>query len=173
VCATCHPANKHIDGVIDINGGGACNGCHGDATSPAPATGAHRAHLAGGFFSGPLACSECHRVPSFVTDPGHIDSPLPAELTFGPLASARGATPAWDGARCSVYCHGASSPSWTGSGATDAYCGSCHGLPPATASHTSSMKLTDCATCHASSVGPFGNVLVGSGTHMNGVVDAN
>ncbi|HTL38950.1 MAG TPA: CxxxxCH/CxxCH domain-containing protein [Kofleriaceae bacterium] len=170
-CATCH-TSKHIDGVVDVNT--SCNGgCHGDAQSAAPATGAHRAHLRGGFFSQPLACSECHGVPNLVGDAGHIDSAAPAELTFGTLATARGTSTSWDGARCTVYCHGTSTPAWVGTGETDAYCGSCHGLPPTTAPHTQAMTLFDCASCHAQSVGPFGNVLVANGTHMNGVVDAN
>jgi len=35
------------------------------------------------------------------------------------------------------------------------------------------MTLSECATCHAESVGPFGNILVSGGKHINGVVDAN
>jgi len=113
-------------------------------------------------------------VPTTVTDAGHIDSAGPAELTFGPIASARGATPAWDGQTCTnVSCHGPLTPAWTGTAETSAYCGGCHGLPPTTPAHNASMTIFDCATCHAQSVTPYGGILVGSGKHINGVVDAN
>lgn len=175
-CASCHPSSRHIDGVVDIgNGSGTCSACHGSVQSPVPATGAHRAHLQGGFFSQPIACSECHLVPAAVTDPGHLDSAPPAEIVFGPIATAHGATPVWDrtAATCTnVYCHGPSTPSWTGTARDNAYCGSCHGLPPATAAHSPTMSLTDCATCHPASVSPYGGILVGNGKHMNGVIDA-
>src|SRR5262249_34627596 len=102
-CAMCHPnsAAQHIDGTIDVgDGSGPCTRCHGNAESPAPprglhgetatstlAVGAHRAHLVAGTVRGPIACSECHVVPTSVTDPGHIDRPPPAALAFGPLAT--------------------------------------------------------------------------------------
>jgi predicted CxxxxCH...CXXCH cytochrome family protein len=209
-CTMCHPttvaadgslSSHHIDGVIDVgDGSGPCTGCHGNAQSPAPprglhgeqlttdlAVGAHRVHLVGGVLRGPIACSECHLVPTAVGDPGHIDSALPAALVFGPLATADGATPTWDRttATCSrVYCHGGGNglsaepspnrvpvPVWTSTTAQTAYCGACHGLPPSDSSHAPTLQLTDCATCHASTVGPFGNILVTNGTHINGVVD--
>ena len=205
-CAMCHPnagaaTPRHIDGVIDIgDGSGVCTGCHGDASSPAPprglhgetdrstlAVGAHRAHLAGGVLRGPIACTECHVVPQNVTDPGHLDSALPAEVRFGALATSDSATATWDRTRATctnVYCHGGGVslaadtasgknqvPVWTADAASSAYCGACHGLPPGDASHTPAMKLTDCATCHPGTVGPFGNILVGNGKHINGSVD--
>ena len=163
-CASCHPASApHVDGTLDV--ATACaGGCHGDATTPAPSTGAHRKHLAGGFFSQPRACSECHLVPQSVVDAGHIDSEAPAEVT----------TPGWDSSTgaCTSYCHGAGSLSWTASSAS-VYCGSCHGLPPSGGAHTATMTLTDCATCHGQTVSAFGNILVSGGKHINGVVDAN
>jgi predicted CxxxxCH...CXXCH cytochrome family protein len=128
-------------------------------------------------------------VPTSVGDPGHIDTPLPAKLTFGALATTDAAAPAWDRstATCaSVYCHGGgaqlsaepsagkvAAPVWTGTTATTIYCGACHGLPPSDSSHAPTLKLTDCATCHPGTVGPFGNILVTNGTskHINGVVD--
>jgi predicted CxxxxCH...CXXCH cytochrome family protein len=205
-CAMCHPGSgsgtpRHIDGKIDVgDGSGPCSGCHGDARSPAPprglhgetatstlAVGAHRAHLVAGTVRGPIACGECHVVPSSVGDAGHIDRPLPAALEFGPLATADGAAPTWNRstATCAnVYCHGGGShllaePSagklvmqtWTASADATIYCGACHGLPPVDLSHAPTLQLTDCATCHPGTVGPFGNILVGNGKHINGVVD--
>jgi hypothetical protein len=47
-------------------------------------------------------------------------------------------------------------------------CGSCHGVPPATAPHTATMGLADCARCHAKGIDPNGVLL---GAHLDGVVD--
>lgn len=194
-CATCHRAAPHLDGVLQV--GGACDGCHGDATAfrdlagstltTAIGVGAHRAHLAGSArLRGPLACSDCHATPSTIGDAGHLDSALPAEL-FPPsstLARTDGALPTWDRttATCTNYCHGggtrlgadtslglARSPVWTASNG-QAYCGSCHGIPPTT--HASTLTLRDCASCHPS-VDSFGNPIVIDGTsrHLDGVVD--
>jgi len=202
-CATCHPTSdaQHIDGVIDVgNGSGTCSSCHGDSQSPAPprglhgellttdlAVGAHRAHLSGGFFTQPIACSECHVVPAEVGSPGHIDSQPPAELVFGSIARADSASPTWDrttGTCTNVYCHGGGaklstdtastrtfSQSWTGTGAQNAYCGSCHGLPPIDGTHASTLTIFDCATCHPQTVTAFGGILVSNGKHINGVAD--
>jgi len=184
-CASCHPPGApHIDGIVQIGGGGGvCNGCHGDATSPAPprdlsgnmfttaiGVGAHRAHLAvPSGLRGPVACETCHRVPSAVNDAGHIDSPPPAEVN-APLG--------WDRSSqtcASSGCHGTARPVWTTTGG--ATCGSCHGIPPATASHNAGMTLASCATCHPQTVDASGNILLTAGPggvtskHMNGTVD--
>ena len=54
--------------------------------------------------SGPVACAECHTVPS---DLAHATEPL--DLTWGPLARTDGALPTWNGSAltCANYCHGA------------------------------------------------------------------
>jgi predicted CxxxxCH...CXXCH cytochrome family protein len=167
-CAECHTPAKHVDGKLDV--GLTCTSCH---ASPPP-TGAHAAHNKGGFFSLPMACSECHKVPTTVTDVGHIDSAAPAELTFGSIATARGANPTWNGQSCSdVSCHGPLQPSWSGTAEESAYCGGCHGLPPTTPAHNSGMTTFDCVSCHAQSVTQFGGILVGGGKHVNGVIDGN
>jgi predicted CxxxxCH...CXXCH cytochrome family protein len=178
-CATCHPASApHVDGVVQV--GDACNGCHGDASSPAPprdlagnvattaiGVGAHRAHLdAPSGLRGPIACATCHVVPSSVGSVGHIDSALPAEV-----APALG----WQRAAqtcATASCHGASQPAWTSD--DQVACGTCHDIPPATPSHASATTLASCATCHPSSVTPQGAIIVvgGTSTHIDGVVDA-
>jgi predicted CxxxxCH...CXXCH cytochrome family protein len=205
-CTVCHPGSghgtaRHIDGVIDVgNGTGTCTGCHGQGSSAAPprglhgetestslAVGAHTAHLLAGRLRGPIACSECHVVPTAVGDAGHLDTTLPAELVFGALATSDGAQPAWDrtSATCTtVYCHGGgaklstdawadklSAQSWTTTTGATVYCGACHGLPPVDGVHVPTQTLTDCATCHPGTVGPFGNILVANGKHINGAVD--
>jgi predicted CxxxxCH...CXXCH cytochrome family protein len=210
-CESCHrtPAGAapHLDGVVELGGG--CNGCHGDATSPAPprdltggtlttalGVGAHRAHLeAPSRLRGPMACTECHRVPTTIGETGHLDSPLPAEVFpvgSGVLARADGAVPVWDRitATCSgSYCHGdgaqlaadtspgrLTTPMWTAS-TGQVFCGSCHGLPPTTPAHTPTMTLGDCATCHPRTVDGFGNILLGgtpgavTSEHLDGDVD--
>lgn len=146
-CADCHPqtvlangridvaGGQHIDGQVDVGGLG-CSACHGSDADPAPpvsldgasdpaevGVGAHQAHLNDGVLRQALACEECHRVPATVDEAGHTDSDLPAELTWGPLATTAGAQPVWDRdqATCaSSYCHGASlsggsltTPAWT------------------------------------------------------------
>jgi predicted CxxxxCH...CXXCH cytochrome family protein len=183
-CATCHPAAApHIDGVVQVGRTSGCAGCHGDATSPAPpvdlaggtfttalGVGAHRAHLAvPSGLRGPIACATCHLVPLEVGDPGHIDSPLPAEVT-AQLGWDRGTQ-----ACANAWCHGAARPVWTTTGG--AACGTCHGIPPATAGHSPTMTLATCAACHPQTVDAAGAILLTPGpdgaasTHMNGAVD--
>jgi len=178
-CATCHPPDApHIDGIVQVGRTPGCSGCHGSASSPAPpvdlsgntfttalGVGAHQAHLqASSRISVPIACSACHAVPTAIDSPGHIDSPLPV------VNAALG----WDRTAqtcASSYCHGVSEPVWTSSG--QVFCGSCHGIPPNDASHTPTMTLATCATCHPGTVDAFGNIIVANGTseHINGVVD--
>ncbi len=178
-CATCHPASApHIDGTVQTGDG--CNGCHGDATSPAPprdlagntvttalGVGAHRAHLdAPSGLRGPIACTTCHAVPSTVASAGHIDTALPAEVE--PSLGWQRAS----GTCATASCHGTSQPAWTSTG--QVACGTCHGVPPATASHATATTIASCATCHPSSVTSTGAIIItgGTSTHMNGVVDA-
>jgi predicted CxxxxCH...CXXCH cytochrome family protein len=196
-----HGTAKHIDGTIDVGDDtGGCSSCHGQGSSAAPprglhgetsrssiAVGAHAAHLIAGNLRGPIACTECHLVPASVGDVDHLDTALPAELVFGALATSNSALPVWDraSATCSgVYCHGGgatlsgdaaatklSAPTWTANTVDSVYCGACHGLPPVDEVHLPTQALTDCATCHPGTVGPFGNILVANGKHINGAVD--
>ncbi len=189
------------------DGTGTCSACHGSAQSAAPprdlsgntspsalGVGAHQAHLFGTHdLSAPIACSACHEVPAVVHSPGHIDHPLPATVTFSGLAIADGAKPTWDrgspSPSCSAtYCHGGGTrlaadtafklrtPVWT-LGRSQAFCGSCHGLPPDDFVHIGKIFPNDCAGCHASTVAPNGAILVSgppgarTSTHINGVID--
>jgi predicted CxxxxCH...CXXCH cytochrome family protein len=198
-CEQCHPDTAgpggviknvalHIDGIVQVKGGGSCNSCHGSAQSNAPpldlagnkatsaiGVGAHQSHLAGGAFSKAVECAACHKVPQSVDDPGHNDTPSPAEVTFSGLATSAGAAPAWNhaGATCSgSYCHGAKlgggtipAPVWTSVDGTQAACGSCHGLPPP-APHAQS---TACESCHAETAGP-GMTIATRANHVDGKV---
>ena len=212
-CVACHPSvvdknrniigDKHVNGQIDFGDPAAgCGACHGTAANPAPppdltgetspsapGVGAHQGHLTGGaHLRGPVACNECHSVPTDVTSPGHCSGHAatdPVDLTpgaevfpagaVGPLASAGGAVPQWNPATatCSgVYCHGGGlvlggdtkagvdrAPVWTSTGAL--VCGvACHGLPPVRSPHLATMTLLDCVTCHAGTVDATGAVIV-------------
>jgi len=165
-CASCHPANApHIDGNVQV--GITCDGCHGRGGDPAPpkdllgnefttslGVGAHQAHLrAPSGIAAPIACATCHLVPATTNAAGHIDTPLPAEVTTG-LGWNR-----TTGTCASAWCHGTSTPKWTETG--NVFCGSCHGVPPVTAAHDASMNLSSCASCHPA----------GFASHMNGVLD--
>lgn len=187
-CASCHPtrAEQHIDGELAIGTGAGCSACHGSPESPAPprdlagnttsdaiGVGAHTSHRTVPFgLRGPVPCAACHQVPDDVTDPGHIDSLPPAEviLTGGGSWNRADAT-------CTTWCHGASEPVWTRVGEGEVYCGSCHGVPPASAPHEADMQLTDCAGCHPATVDASGNILrsgppgAETSEHMDGNVD--
>lgn len=144
-CAPCHPDpradDRHVDGTLDLARD--CTACHGGPAGPAPpadtrgntgtqfsGVGAHAAHLAPSNTHAPIACAECHLVPAAVGDVDHLDGDGRAEVVFGPRAEAGGVDPQYDGARCSVYCHGAARPLWTRVGQGEAACGTCHGAPP-------------------------------------------
>ncbi|MDF1565163.1 MAG: cytochrome c3 family protein [Deltaproteobacteria bacterium] len=195
-CESCHPdaapgqtfsaPAQHVDGTVDLVPL-ACNTCHGDATSDAPpvdtggatvttdpGVGAHESHLTGSAWRADIACEECHLVPAVYTDAGHIDSDLPAELTWGTTAGADGATPSYAGGTCDNYCHGQTltdgggsdtTPDWTTVDGSQAACGTCHGLPPG-GNHPTNP---DCASCHPDA-GP-GLTITDSTQHVDGDVD--
>ncbi len=187
------PGGAHIDGKLDVDYAAmGCADCHGDpqraATDPllkaappigthgetdttAVAVGAHQAHLGKASIAQPVACSSCHAVPGTPAHPnGHVD------ITFGGLATQAGAAPSWDHgtATCSsTYCHGATlpggtkkSPVWT-AGASEAGCGTCHGVPPPLPHPTG----TQCHTCHPSTVNEDGTLNVAGGAHVNGSLE--
>ncbi len=167
-----------------------CILCHGDTTSIAPpidtsgntattdpGVGAHRSHLnTSADWHRIVQCDDCHLVPTAAGDVGHLDTSLPAELTWSSVANASGASPSYDNATttCSgVYCHGATlfsggtntAPNWTSVGTGEAACGTCHSLPPA-APHPNS---TTCSTCHPLVDGTF--TFINPERHVDGVVD--
>ena len=124
-----------------------------------------------------VECEDCHVVPTELLTPGHIDTDLPAELTWSVLALSDGAVPAFDGTRCGgAYCHGATlfdgggsntSPTWTRVDGTEAACGACHDLPPG-GDHP---PLAQCEMCHGEVVGP-GFTFVAPELHIDGIVES-
>ena len=175
-----------LDAVSDAPAG-LCSRCHGDAETAAPprdtaghqetterAVGAHRSHLAPSDWHNTITCEQCHRVPTDVLDVGHVDSRLPAELTWGDLASAQGAEPVWNGATCeATYCHGATLqpggqstvPNWTAVDGSQSACGSCHGIPPG-GGHP---IVSQCSACHPGLDSNF--EFVNPSLHINGILD--
>lgn len=199
-CVSCHKAvidasgtivdsALHISGKTTLgDGDGTCRACH------TLLGGAHTSHLEGtNHLAAPVACAECHVVPTQVSSPGHFTADGRAAVFpaggAGPLANADGAMPTWSpGAmRCAgTYCHGSGAklakdtspeivraPPWVpGSGA--GRCGTCHGLPPLDGVHDPAWPITVCSQCHAKSVDASGAIVFtgNASTHMNGVVDA-
>jgi predicted CxxxxCH...CXXCH cytochrome family protein len=189
-CSNCHAeANAagtaltggplHLNGKVDLgNGSGLCGACHGSGSSPWPSTASHPSHQSP-TITVPLDCTNCHVVPSTILDPVHLDGTV--HVTFSGLATARGASPTWNGTQCTnVACHGANLadpaavPAWNDTSGAQSKCGACHGVPPT--NHTPS---TDCSRsdCHGSevSVGPTGAPSISPGgltQHIDGVIES-
>jgi predicted CxxxxCH...CXXCH cytochrome family protein len=201
-CALCHGSvinagnttfkNKalHINGVVEVTGGTACNSCHGGANNAPPkdtsgntaitarGVGVHQKHVVGGTYSNGVACNECHIVPAVDNSPGHRDTSLPAEVTFGALSRTGGVSPSWVAGNLTctgTYCHGnftggntAAAPSWVTAGLA---CASCHGISPATRKHPSvynNHRNVACAECHGTG---YTNTAVRKADHIDGAVD--
>jgi predicted CxxxxCH...CXXCH cytochrome family protein len=186
-CSACHAEASddgtslragplHANGTVDLGDGtGGCGACHGNGDDPTPSSGAHPAH-AHPAIAAPFACAECHRVPTDVRSPGHLDATLGAEVTFGALASARGAVPQYAAGSCrEVACHGAgltggtrTAPPWLAGDPAGA-CGACHGIPPP-APHSPSV---DCGAslCHGGAIAPGPSFTdLGRNAHVDGTV---
>lgn len=143
----------HVDGTVQYTEA-ACDTCHGGGGTDAPDTGAHLAHI-----DAAIACTECHTVPAVVLAPGHVDTLLPAEVTFGTLAQTGAGSPTWDTdtATCSnTWCHDSSvgaaipEPLWTDTSGAAGACGGCHGVPPEVSPHDAGwMTEQTCAGCHS------------------------
>ncbi len=188
-CTGCHaeanatgtaliPGPLHINGKVDLgNGSGECGACHGTGTSPWPPTRVHAAHQ-NPTLTEPLACTSCHVVPATILDPVHLDGTV--HVTFSGLATARGASPVWNGTSCTnVACHGANLadpaavPLWSDTSGAQAKCGACHGIPPSEHTQSASCNRSD---CHGSEVtlGANGAPLisaVGKLLHVDGIIE--
>lgn len=179
---------KHVNGEVDYLVPSGCNTCHGNETNAAPpkdlagntlttspGVGAHQSHSkTSSTVARVIQCTDCHLVPQSVLASGHMDTPLPAELTWSSVATglAGQMSPSFDGTSCSnVWCHsrsGASNPSpiWTSVGTVQ--CGSCHGVPPS--SHASYPSGDGpCGNCHSLTMS--GWTFKDPTLHVNGKVD--
>jgi predicted CxxxxCH...CXXCH cytochrome family protein len=187
VVAGCHrtPFGDGLPSTID------CAGCHGQNGDPTPpravdgtsstdsiGVGAHQSHMRGSSLAGPVACSECHTLPSEANGTDHPD-PLgrPAPVIFGILSTQAPASPVWDrGARtcAGTYCHGATlrdtdkrpAPIWTRVDGSQLKCDSCHGYPPP----PSHPEGTDCESCHGAVVAA-GGIITNPLLHVDGIVE--
>jgi predicted CxxxxCH...CXXCH cytochrome family protein len=216
-CAFCHAGYTrtsvdkavHVNGQKNVKNVASCTACHGDSTKTAtPAdplfaappvdrsgssattragVGAHQAHLTGTTLRAqPVACTECHTVPP---DLAHVGPALdtPASLTWGPLATTGGLSPAFNPvpATCSAtYCHGASlvggsatAPQWTRVDGSQISCTSCHGSPPATGQHALHVNTVGlaCSSCHLGYTYSAATLTgtVNPATHVNGITNVN
>jgi predicted CxxxxCH...CXXCH cytochrome family protein len=206
----------HVNGQRDVIAPGLqvnCTACHGDPTrslppgtpevvkaappvdrtgsssTSAPGVGAHQSHLVPGAsaISLPVACSECHVVPTSLVHVGPAPT-TPATLDWGPLASAKGATPSFDSTAvtCSNYCHGQTlpagggsntQPKWTTVNGSQAACGTCHAQPPDTGQHllhtTTYTLRVSCGVCHPGGYSPGVVGFTAVPLHVNGQVNMN
>jgi predicted CxxxxCH...CXXCH cytochrome family protein len=188
-CTGCHaeanatgtaltPGPLHINGKVDLgNGSGECGACHGSGTSPWPTTMVHAAHQSP-TLTEPVACSSCHVVPATILDPVHLDGTV--HVAFSGLATARGASPVWNGVSCTnVACHGANladpaaEPLWGDTSGAQAQCGACHGIPPSQHTQSASCNRSD---CHGGeiSIDSTGAPLIsdaGRALHIDGIIE--
>ena len=198
-------AKGHLNGKPDTSAVG-CSTCHGDATrtgnlpgtdanlisSPPVASasakpyaiGAHIGHVnptAASFLMDPVACVECHVVP---TDSTHAKTPPAQKVVFGPISRTGGAIPTWTSTTtgcAATYCHGnftfngvsgsRATPLWTDTAALT--CTSCHGMPPTGHIAVGSATAASCATCHPDAVNSDGTINRTAKGHLNGKADVN
>ena len=151
-----------------------CFSCHGSQENAAPpqaldgatsttdiGVGAHQSHMQGGSIAAPVACEECHPVPTLMNGDAHPD-PLSrgTVMTFGPIAQTGGAAPVWHRttATCTgTYCHGAvlpgsygpAPPRWTKVDGSQIKCDSCHASSPDGLGGSHPLHSAySCDTCH-------------------------
>lgn len=190
-CDTCHVETDktgsalrtnilHMNGKVDIaDGSGRCGSCHGSGSDPMPATASHRLHRAT-TLTEVITCSECHVMPQAITSVGHLDigEVTPADVVFGPRASARSQQPTYEAGTCrNIACHGAGLPDgieralrWDEPSTVS--CSGCHAAPPS-GMHP---QASTCASivCHGSEVRagtPAAITEGGRALHIDGKID--
>ncbi len=196
----------HLNGLADTSALG-CAACHGDpartanlagtdenlTSSPPVAspnakpyvTGAHLGHVnptLSSYVMDPVACSECHVVP---TDSAHARNPPTQKVVFGAMARSGGSIPTWTSTTtgcAATYCHGnfsfngvsgsRATPLWTDTAALT--CTSCHGMPPTGhVAVASPATAASCAVCHPDAVNVDGTINRTAKGHINGKSDVN
>ena len=184
-CNTCHGSQNNAAPPEDLEGNTSTN---------ALGVGAHQPHVAGTTWSTfkQGECYKCHHEVASFDDPAHIDNTPHAEINFGVLATQSGKlSPVWDrtsGSCSDVYCHGGfefkksdsqypwayadsvitgnnAEVFWKFVGTGQAFCGSCHGLPPA-----GHIQVNTCNGCHEDVVDDNFNI-VNKFLHINGQID--
>ncbi len=219
-CRGCHGEN--LDGGTSQkscfschqNGPLGCTVCHGaeirqgeKAYAPPPdlswnlspealGVGAHQKHLVSTGDWEPLHCEDCHRVPDYTFEGGHLEDQSPAtdnhnaslgtdgsvdfraEVIFSKRAQLGGISAAYDRQThtCNVSCHGKLDGGaqttwiWNQPFSSPTKCGFSHGLPPEkTLQGSKHSDVTNCAACHKSAYDGQGNL--DPKQHLNGKVD--
>jgi predicted CxxxxCH...CXXCH cytochrome family protein len=185
-CATA----ENVEGVA--GGGSGCVSCHGgkdnqsgappfdvanNSTTSKPSVGAHTTHITQG-----VTCGACHVDPRNGAAPQHGTlGHGKAEVVFSGISAspdpANAATYSRSNNTCSnVYCHepfrsaagSLPTPTWNVPAGTITGCDACHQGPSVI--HGGALGLTQCATCHPTTVDANGAIKPG-GTHVNGTVD--
>ena len=196
-------ATQHLNGQLDLPNQD-CTSCHGtagrvavagvpsaanipvyppvSATGSTVTAGAHTAHvnqLGGSQVRNPMACAECHVVP---TSTSHQSGTI--DMTFGALARTGGVTIAFaasagtTASSCANYCHGRwtgafaayglnASIAWTAAATT---CTSCHASPPMPSATVPHPPNPNCASCHGAGYATTGITGAALGTHVDGAV---
>jgi len=199
-CAECHPTMEensltfrdpasHINGVVDLADSaatGGCTSCHGSTNSAPPkdlsgdtartaaGVGAHQQHLGASTWHRSVVCTDCHKVPLTLNDPGHRDGDDIAEITFSALNPAGAYN--FDTATCStMYCHSNGrgnngTKSWLDAGMLA--CGACHSVTGTGMSGRHSRHINgenmECSECHATVVNAQ-QAIINANLHINGV----
>jgi predicted CxxxxCH...CXXCH cytochrome family protein len=183
--------DRHVDGRVDVALDESCRSCHGGQNAAPPrnadgesepaarGVGAHQTHVLGTARSRAVPCGDCHLVPEEVLTPGHVDTPLPAEVALSGTALAFGEGARWAGGRCvDTSCHGAVfpgshrsggslvAPSWSVVDGSQAACGTCHALPPP---RPHPYFSEDCGRCHEN-LSLDGKSFLRPELHVDGVV---
>lgn len=186
--SNCHGARRPASGPAALSWGAGtarplCDKCHSGSgtaggfygtagpnsttSSTDPFVGAHFRHISssGSYkYSAKLDCSECHYKPTGPYTPGHIDTPLPAEINFGDMAfsgvqngySSIAHTPGYNFGtkQCiNIWCHGAgmNSNEGTGSYASAVSDGGTLGVPAPVVWNSPLLNgtVSDCSKCHS------------------------
>jgi hypothetical protein len=217
VNVSCSASGCHVDNTGAPKSPEACNACHGqfralasDALSAAPpkgvlgdsltttrAVGAHAKHLVSGTLGKRLKCAECHQVPATLSTSGHIDTQLPAEVSFNDtlagLKTGSGSyvpVPVYSATTLScsgTYCHG----NWQMKKSTSLYQyiftdsvmtgnvtnvatwtggaseASCSSCHGLPPTGHMAFPLTACVNCHSSVVNGSGQI-INQSLHING-----
>ena len=184
LCSNCHDQNLPAGVSTWSKNCIMCHGGTANQTGAPPRTtwgntadsmrvGAHTIHVTGSAMAGPTPCTSCHVAVESALTPGHIVDGV-AQVVFGGVATTGNVLPSWNrttGTCATTYCHGATirlaeqvpgsnprgtnvTPKWT-AGASQATCGTCHGLPPDTGMHWAHVVNgmiggnLPCGWCHA------------------------
>jgi len=133
------------------------------AKAPSYAVGAHVGHVnptAASALMGPIACRECHVVPS---DSTHSNNPSAQPVVFGTLSRTGGAAPTW---AAGTIKQGGGHLNGKADGGD---CKSCHGEPPTTGKHNiSDHRNRSCDACHPTG---YTSTVAVAAFHQNGVTD--